>query len=166
MFWLRFISDATLEFVVFNVIIIGCIGLLVSFVGSMIPPLKPYRPTINLISCVLLIVGSYFQGGFNKQKEYHDRIIEMQKKIDEATEHAKHENERIEKEVNERLGKLKGKVNATKNEIEKNKVAIDSECRLPDVARVLYNRSIDNEVSRPATKSNETGTKSGKTGNK
>lgn len=164
MFWLRFIPDATLEFVVFNVIISGLIGLLISFVGSMIPPIRPYRPAINLISFILLIAGSYFQGGFNKEKEYHERIVEMQKKIDAATEHSKHENARIEKEVNERLSKLKDKVNGTKKDIEQHKVVIDSECKLPDVARVLYNSSIDNEVSRTPSKSHETGTKSRKTG--
>ena len=166
MFWLRFISDETLEFVVFNVIIFGCIGLLISFVGAMIPPLRPYRPAINLISCILLIVGSYFQGGFNKEKEYHERIVEMQKKIDAAHERSKHENERIDKEVNDRVNKLRGKVNETKKVIEEHKVVIDSECALPDVARMLYNRSIDNEVSRTPSKSHETSTKSGKTGNK
>jgi hypothetical protein len=164
MFWLRFIPDATLEFIVFNVIIAGLIGLLVSFVGAMIPPIRPYRPAINLISFILLIVGSYFQGGFNKEKEYHERIVEMQKKIDAASEHSKHENERIDKEVNDRLNKLKGKVNETKKVIEEHKVVIDSECALPDVARVLYNRSIDNEVSRTTSKSHATGSKSGKTG--
>ena len=106
MFWLRFISDETLEFVVFNIIIFGCIGLLISFVGAMIPPLRPYRPAINLVSFILLIVGSYFQGGFNKEKEYHERIVEMQKKIDAAHERSKHENERIDKEVNDRVNKL------------------------------------------------------------
>lgn len=164
MFWLRFIPDATLEFIVFNVLMAGVIGLLISFVGSMIPPIRPYRPAINLISFILLISGSYFQGGFNKEKEYHERIVEMQKKIDSAQEHSKHENERIEHEVNERLNKLKGKVNETKKVIEEHKVVIDSECRLPDVARMLYNRSIDNEVSGSTSKSNATGSKSGKTG--
>jgi len=164
MFWLQLVSDETLEFVVFNILMAGIIGLMVSFVGAMIPPLRPYRPAINLISCILLIAGSYFQGGFNKEKEYHERIVEMQKKIDAAAENSKHENARIEHEVNERLNKLKGKVNETKKVIEEHKVVIDSECRLPDVARMLYNRSIDNEVSRPASKSNASGTKFGKTG--
>jgi hypothetical protein len=164
MFWLRLIPDEMLEFVVFNVLIIGIIGLLISFVGSMIPPLRPYRPAINLISGILLIVGSYFQGGFNKEKEYHERIVEMQKKIDAAHEQSKHENVRIEKEVNDRLSKLKVKVNETKKVIEEHKVVIDSECALPDVARMLYNRSIDNEVSRTTTKSHAASTKSGKTG--
>jgi hypothetical protein len=166
MFWLRFIPDETLEFVVFNILVIGGIGLLISFVGAMIPPMRPYRPAINLISCILLIVGSYFQGGFNKEKEYHERIVEMQKKLDVAQEHSKHENIRIEKEVNDRLNKLKGKVNETKKVIEEHRVVIDSDCALPDVARMLYNRSIGNEVSRTPSKSNETGTKSGTTGNK
>ena len=162
MFWLRFISDETLEFVVFNIIIFGCIGLLISFVGAMIPPMRPYRPAINLVSCILLIVGSYFQGGFNKEKEYHERIVEMQKKLDVAQEHSKHENARIEKEVNDRLSKLKVKVNETKKVIEEHKVVIDSDCSLPDVARMLYNRSIDNEVSGTSSKSHEASTKIGR----
>lgn len=165
MFWLQLVPDELLELIVFNVLVIGGIGLLVSFIGAMIPPLRPYRPAINLVSCILLIVGSYFQGGFNKEKEYHQRILEMQHKIDVAVEKSKHHNETIEREVNDRLSKLKGKVNETKKIIEEHKVVIDSECQLPDTARMLYNRSIDNEVSRSTSKSHETGSKSGKTGN-
>ena len=166
MFWLRFIPDVTLEFIVFNVIIIGCIGLLISFVGSMIPPLRPYRPTINLISVILLIVGSYFQGGFNKQKEYHQRIIEMQKKLDEVKVRSDHMNEEIDKKVNEKLNKLKGKVDENRREIDKNKKVIDSDCKLPDVARMLYNRSVDNEVSGSTSKSDARTSDTGKTRDK
>lgn len=165
MFWLQLVPDELLELIVFNIIVIGGVGLLISLIGTMIPPLRPYRPAINLISCILLIVGSYFQGGFNKEKEYHQRIVEMQKKIDDAVEKSKHQNQKIEKEVEERLSKLKGKVNETKKIIEEHRVVIDSDCQLPDTARMLYNRSIDNEVSRSTSKSHETGTKSGKTGN-
>ena len=166
MFWLQLVSEEFLELIVFNVLLVGVIGLIVSFIGTMIPPMRPYRPAINLISCILLIAGSYFQGGFNKQKEYHQRIIEMQKKLDEVKVRSDHMNEEIDKKVNEKLNKLKDKVDENRREIDKNKKVIDSDCKLPDVARMLYNRSVDNEVSGSTSKSDARTSDTGKTRDK
>ena len=159
MFWLQFIPDKIMQLIVHGAIVLGIIGLIVSFLSNVIIVVRPYKNAISLVSILLLTSGSYFEGKFDKEKEYQQRVAELQKRLDEITEHSKHENERIEKEVVDRLSKLKGKVNETKKDIEKHKKVIDSECVLPDVARMLYNRSIKNEVPRSSTNPNGTSTK-------
>lgn len=157
--WIQLVTGELFELIVSIILLVGGLGIIASFVATMIPTIRPYRPFINLLSGILLIVGSYFQGGINERNEYQQKIDEIQKRLDDAVKKTEHINEEVDKKVNEKLNKLKGKVNENRKYIEKHKKIINSGCKLPDVARVLYNRAIDNEISGPTEKLNVTRTK-------
>ena len=158
MFIIQLILEKIYEFTISNLLSLGSLGLVFSFVAKFIPQVWPYKRPIQIASVIILIIGSYLQGGINKEKEFQQKIVEMQIKLDEAEKYSKQESSRVEEEVNKRLSEIKGKVNETKKQIDKHKTVIDSECKLSDVARMLYNRSINNEVSRGTEESDDSTT--------
>lgn len=141
-------------------LMLGIVGLFVSYFVRDIPFIGAYRSIVNLLSCFLLIIGSYYQGWLVKENEYKQKIVEMQSKIDLAQEQSKHSNEIIDLKVKDRINETKGKINDTKKIITKYKTVIDSNCKLSDDARMLYNRSIDNGISSSSSRTTATSTNS------
>ena len=161
---LSFIPDSWLLLAI-NGVLIGGAGLfLLGIFSKFIPWLIPYKPFINLLSTGFLIVGVYFRGGYGVEMEYRFRIAEMQKKIDEAVVKSNEANVRIETQVVEKVKIIKERVNENKQSIQQHKEAINAECVIPDIARVLYNRAINNEISGSATELNARTTEVNPTG--
>lgn len=141
-------------------LMIGIVGLFVSYFVICVPFIGAYRSILNLGSCFLLIIGSFYQGEITKEKYYNQKIVEMQSKIDLAQEQSRHSNEIIDLKVKDRINETKGKVNDTKKIITKYKTVIDSNCKLSDDARMFYNRSINNGISSSTPRTTTTSTKS------
>ena len=145
MYILHFIPDSFLYTAILGILGIGAIGYVVSLC-SFIFVLVPYIPAIRLISTLLLIAGTYFYGGYGVEVEWRERVAEMQKRIAVAEEKAKHVNVQIETRVVEKIKVIKEKVYENKQAIQQHKETIDAECKLPDVARMLYNRSVTHVI--------------------
>lgn len=147
MFYLNFIPDSYLLSVINAVLLASVIGLLIGFLITFIPWLRPYRPLINIISTVLLALSMYFKGSYGADMEWRARAEELKKQIADAEERARQVNVRIETQVVEKVKIIKERVNDNKKSIQVQKQVINADCVIPDVARVLYNNAVDNEIS-------------------
>lgn len=146
MFLLHFLPDSLLTLVINSVLIAGVVGLILVLSSIFLRFLLPYNPAIKLISAILLIIGAYFKGGYGTELEWRIRINEMQQKIEVAEQKAKDATARIDTVVVEKVKIIKEKVNENKKSIAEHKKVINAECRVPDVARMLYNRSVTHEI--------------------
>jgi hypothetical protein len=146
MFLLHAFADEYIQLIINAILVAGIVGLILSWCSFFIQILIPYKPTIKLISCLLLIVGSYFKGGAGVEMEWRAKVAEMQKKIEIAEAKSKEVNVQIETRVVEKIKVIKEKVHENKKDIQKHKEQINAECKLPDVARVLYNRSVTHDI--------------------
>lgn len=160
MFLIQFFANQYLDLIIDVVLLAGIVGILVSYFCFLIPFLLPYKPTIRLLSVVLLISGAYFKGQFSANEQWLKKVAEVEAQLKIAEEKSKHENVRIETQVIEKVKIVKEKVHENKKAIHENKAAIDSECKLPDVARMLYNRAVTHEVSGSSTDTTATSTRS------
>mgnify|MGYP006295570931 CR=1 FL=1 len=158
MFLLHFLPDGYLLLAVNGILLVGAVGIILSVCSVFLRFLIPYTPTIKLVSAILLIAGSYFKGGYSVEMEWRNRVNEMQKRIEQAEEKARTATAKIETVLVEKVKIVKEKVNENKKAIKANKEIIDAECRIPDVARVLYNRAVTHDISRSTTNVNDTGT--------
>lgn len=154
MFFLDFIPDSILLLVINGILIAGGIIFLLGLLTNFVPGLKPYKYIDNLIATVLLAIGMYLRGGYGVEMEYRLRIADMQKQIDQAVAKSNQTNVKIETKIVEKVKIIKERVNENKQSIQQHKDTINAECVIPDVARVLYNRAINNEVSGSATELN------------
>lgn len=158
MFLLHFLPTELLTLVINGVLVVGIIGYILSVCSFFLTFLIPYKPTIKLLSAILLIVGAYFKGGYGVEMEWRIRIDEMQKKIEAAEEKAREATAKIEYVVVEKVKVVKEKVYENKKAIEKHKDDIDAECRVPDIARVLYNRAITHDIPGSTAVTSDSGT--------
>jgi len=157
MFLLHLFPDNLLYFII-DVTLITGIGLFIlSWCCFFIPILIPYKPAITLISMILIIAGMYFRGGYDTEMVWRNRVAEVQKKLDEAEAKSKEVNVQIETKVVEKIKIIKEKVHENKKAIQAHKAEINAECKLPDVARVLYNRSVKNGIPGGTSGTNATG---------
>jgi len=157
MFLIQFFASNYLYLIVDAILLAGIAGFVVAYFCFFIPILIPYRPTIKLVSVVLLIAGSYYKGLLHTEEEWQQRIASVQAQLKIAEEKSKQETVRIETQVIERVKVVKEKVHENKKAIEKHKAVINAECKLPDVARMLYNRSVVHEIPGSPTSTNATG---------
>jgi low affinity Fe/Cu permease len=159
MWFLSFISDLILQWVIHGLVILG---LVLTFIGSLvrfIPIIQPYALIGRQLGVVLLIVGVFFEGGYATEMSYRARIAEMQAKIKEAEVKSAQVNQKLIIELDKKRSEIKDKVNKNAKDIQAQRQKIDAECRLSDTAWMLYNRSIDSKVSTSTTSLDGTSTK-------
>jgi hypothetical protein len=158
MFYLNFIPDSYLLLAI-NGILVGGAGLfLLGLLTNFVPGLLPYKYLANLIATILLASGMYFKGGYGVEAEWRSKVEEMKQKIAEAEAKSHEANVRIETQIVEKVKIIKERVNENKQAIHENKDSINAECVIPDIARVLYNRAIDHEISGSTAELNERST--------
>jgi|LakMenE01Jun11ns_1017448.scaffolds.fasta_scaffold9953691_8 hypothetical protein len=153
MWYLSFIPDIWLTYAVHAVTILGLIGVIVGFLGSKIPFVSHYGGIVKGISTIVLLIGIYFEGSITNEMMWRSKIADLEKKVDIAKQESKKANERLDKEVSEKLKGIKDNFNVNKQEIEKNRESIDAECKLSDTAWLLYNRASQNAISGSTNKS-------------
>lgn len=148
MFILHFLPDAYLLWAVNTILLLGAIGTVAGFFIKYIPFLDHYKLLLNILSTLLLVAGVYFKGGYGVEIEWRNRVAELEQKIAVAEAQSKEVNVQIETQVVEKIKVVKEKVYATKKIIQEHKEIINAECTVPDVARMLYNSAVKNELPR------------------
>ena len=146
MFILHFLPDSYLLWAVNIILLLGAVGTIAGFFIKFIPFLNQYKLLLNILSTILLVAGVYFKGGYSVEMEWRNRVAELEQKIAEAEAQSHEVNVQIETRVVEKVKVIKEKVYATKKIIQEHKEIINAECTVPDVARVLYNSAVNNEV--------------------
>ena len=146
MFILHFLPDEYLLLVINTILLIGAVGFIAGFFIKFIPILNRCRLLLTILSTILLVVGVYFKGGYSVELEWKNRVAELEQKIAVAEAQSKEVNIQIETRIVEKVKVIKEKVYATNNIIQEHKEIINTECNVPDVARVLYNSAVNNEL--------------------
>ena len=156
MFLIQFFASNYLFLIVDAVILAGVAGVILTYLCFFIPFLIPYKPAIKIVSVILLIVGAYGKGALSSDDGWQKKIANVQAQLKSAEEKSKQENIRIETRVIEKVKIIKEKVHENKKANQAHKATIDAECKLPDVARMLYNRSITHEIPGSTSGTNAT----------
>lgn len=157
MFILHFIPDAFIELLVTGILVAGAGLYILAMCSFLLLFLKPYKSAISIIATILLVVGSYFKGGVGVELEWRTRVAEMQQQINEAEIKAEEATNHIETVVVEKIKIVKEKVHENKKSIQEHRDTINAECKLPDVARMLYNRAVTHEIPGSPADINATG---------
>jgi hypothetical protein len=112
MWLLSFLSTEFLEYVVNSVLVLGIVGTIVGFFGGKIPFVGSYLNIIKYVSIVLFCIGLYWKGGMSVEKEWRQRVEEMEEKVRAAEEKSKEVNAQLDKKIVEKTKVIreKGKI--------------------------------------------------------
>jgi hypothetical protein len=151
MWFLSFIPDWILQWLIHGLVIIG---LVLTFIGSLvrfIPVIQPYALVGRQVGIVLLVVGVFFEGGYVTEMSWRARVNELQVKLKEAEAKAAQFNEKLVTEINKNKDLIRDKVNQNVKDIEAKRQDINADCKLSDDAWVLYNRAVEPKISRSSS---------------
>ena len=164
MWILSFLPDSFLFWFINIVLLVSLIATVGSFFLRYLPGLFPYATPIKITGITLLVLGVWFRGGYDVEMSWRAKASELQSKIDVAEKESKEANKALEANLTESRSVIKDKVNETKKVIESNRKNIDAECKLNDTAWMLYNRALENKLSRSSVTVNgaSTGSKASK----
>jgi hypothetical protein len=133
------------SFVVWIYYLFTIVGLSL-YVGSklvnLIPFMGQYKLPAEIGGIVVLVCTAYLLGGFNAGADIRERIKEMQDKVAIAEAQSKEVNTVIETKVVERVKIVEKKVEVVKTIIQRDKEAINAECKVSDIAIIDYNKAI------------------------
>lgn len=142
MFILHFMPDNFIIWIVHLAIFIGITGNFVGLIVKFVPIINNYQHIIKNISLVLLITGVFFEGFFFSDKQWKDKIFELEQKVIVAEQKSAVVNTIIKTEVVKQVKVIKEQVAETYELIKTNEKSINSECKIPEVALKIYNDSI------------------------
>ena len=148
MFILHFLPDGFLFWVINIILVIGLIATVLSFFLRYVPFLFPYATPLKLTGIIMLVLGVWFRGGYDVEMSWRARAAEFQAKIAEAEQKSKDANKALDDKLSNNRSVIKDKVNANRKAIEDNRSSINADCRVNDIAWMLYNRALENKLSR------------------
>ena len=65
-------------------LILGALGVVASFVLTIIPLVQHYKLIIQVVSIILLVIGVWFQGAIANEQVWQARVQELELKLAKA----------------------------------------------------------------------------------
>jgi preprotein translocase subunit SecF len=144
MWYLSFIPDSLLLYIVNGVLIAGAVGSFVCFfllhrVLRWVPALAPYHLILQIVSAVLLVLGLYFKGGYSVEMSWREKIADLEAKVKVSEEKSQQVNTVIQTKVVEKIKVVKDVQVVLQDRIIKEKELIDKECKVAPEAIIIHN---------------------------
>lgn len=120
---------------------LGLLGIIASIFLRNIPIVNKYHNPIFLLGLLLTVVGIWFAGGISKDREYREKIADLQVKVAEAEKRASEASAQIEYVYRDRVKvveKVKYEVVGT---IRKYEGELDANCQISPKAVDILNQS-------------------------
>lgn len=115
MWFLNFLSEESLKFILNIVLTIGVFSTIVSFfvidkIKKILPAVTPYVLIIQIVSIVVLTMGVYFKGSFATEQTWRAQVKIVEEKLKAAEIESKKINVVIEEKIvyQDRIIKEKG----------------------------------------------------------
>ena len=129
---------------------VGIIGIVASFVMKFIPFVYMYRTPIQVISILLIVIGTYMSGAINEKESWEARVKELEVKLAAAALEGERENVKIVEKVVTQQKVIKERGDEIIKYVDKEIIKYDTkflpggECEIPkEFIKVL------NEASKP-----------------
>ncbi len=141
------VPDWLVTVLVNGLIIVGLVGISASWIARWVPYFNMYRGPIQLIGVVCLVLGVYFKGGADVERSWRERVKELEAKVAMAEKQSAEANKKLSDQLAQNKKLTQEVKNANQAAVRANAEKINAECRVPDIAIELHNRSSQNQVS-------------------
>jgi hypothetical protein len=119
------------EWVFHGLFLIGLLGTIAGFLLGMIPVIKQYLIPIRTISIVLLVVGTYLEGGLADNQVWQNRVKEVEAKLAKAEAESAKANTDLVQKADSKTAKVKEKTLVVKQYIDREVTKYDKTCIIP-----------------------------------
>lgn len=130
------------------ILIIGVIGLIVSYVTRVLPTLIPYTFIIRVASIVLVGIGLFLEGKLSSDQEWKNKVAVDQEKIKVSEEKANKLSQDIQVEFITQVKKVRETKTVIKEVIKENEKIINAKCEVPDLALTILNDAAQNKSKK------------------
>lgn len=139
------IPDSLLIWFINILLVAGLVGTVAGFFIKFIPFINQYRFPIQIISIVALVVGVYFKGGYATEMSWRDKVKAAEERAAIAEKKAEETNVKIQTKIVEKIKIVKDTQYIIQEKIVKERVEIDKDCRVPQVAVDIHNDAAKNK---------------------
>jgi cytochrome c biogenesis protein CcdA len=130
------------DFVFHLILILGLLGLGLSFVLKFVPFVTQYRVVIQVAAGIMIAVGLYMEGAISDNTAWLERVHALEKKVAEAEAKSADANTRLVTEMAKNREKIAQSQTAVRQAIQQNIQAINRQCKLTDVSVQMYNQAV------------------------
>lgn len=151
MWLLHFLPDSFLQFIVHTILIAGIIGCFLSFfvvnrILMAVPMLSRYVNVAQVVSAVTLAAGVYFEGGYAAEKQWRERVAEVEAKVAAAEAEAKDANDKLDKAKTQKVKVIREKAVVVKQYVDREVTKYDASCPIPAPVVRAHNAAAKNEA--------------------
>jgi ribosomal protein L24 len=140
--WLLHLLPTSLILWIVNIaMIVGLLGILVSFFIKFIPFINIYRTPIQIVSIIVFCSGIYWYGGYTTEMMWRDQVAQMEAKVAESEAKSKKVNKVIQKVYVDRVKVVKQDVVVVQEKIREISNTIDKDCKITPEAIDLLNQA-------------------------
>jgi hypothetical protein len=154
------IPDSILIWVYYLLLFSGFALYIASKLIKWLPLMGQYKLPAEIVGVVLLVVGSYFYGGYGVEVTWRERVKELQDKVKAAEEQSQKVNTVIEEKIVYKTKVIKENIYVNREIIKE--VAgkqLDASCTLPNSTVSLHDSASRNEVAGRAAATDGTASK-------
>jgi hypothetical protein len=129
----------------YGIFFIGVIGFLVTYLLRFIPigPLYVYKTPIQIVSVLLIMLGTYMSGAISNEEAWQARVKEMEVKVAEAEAKAAKENVKIVEKVVVKTQVVREKGNEIIKYVDREIVKFDDKCQIPKEVVTVVNKAAE-----------------------
>jgi hypothetical protein len=136
--------------VFYLILIAGVLGIVASYVLKAIPFISAHAMGIQVAGILLTVLGVWFAGGIAKDREYQERIAELQLQVAKAEKAAAEANAKIEYVYVDRVRVVEKVKYQVIGSIRENSNELDANCKISPRAVDILNQSAEslNEAAK------------------
>lgn len=120
------------DWLFYAIFFIGVLGMIASFVMEFIPFVKTYRLLIQIVSSILIVIGSFMSGAISDNNEWEMKVSKAQTKVDKAEVKSAEENVQIITKIVNRTRVVKEHGEDVIKYIDKEVIKYDDKCVIPN----------------------------------
>ena len=121
----------------------GLVGFAATYVMRFIPFVYVYKTPIQVVSIVLLAIGTYMSGAISNEESWKAKVREMEAKVAAAEVQAAQENVKIVEKVVTKIQVIKERNNDIIQYINTELVKHDEICKIPQPFIEALNRAAE-----------------------
>lgn len=129
------------DWIFYAIFFIGLLGIIASYVMKFIPFVYVYRTPIQVISVILIAIGTYMAGAISNEEAWLARVKEMEVKVAKAEVESKVANEKINDKTEKIREKIVQKQVVVKQYIDREVVKYDNTCVIPKEFVEIHNKA-------------------------
>jgi hypothetical protein len=129
--------------VFYLILIAGLLGIVASYVLKAIPFVRAHAMGIQVAGILLTVLGVWFAGGIAKDREYKERIADLQLQVAKAEKAAAEANAQIEYVYVDRIKVVEKIKYQVVSSIRENSSELDANCKISPKAVEILNQSAE-----------------------